>query len=490
MESARSALAATEFLSKFKDFPSTVDTKCVALEKVLACEETCKITNEKFRLVDFDPTSCARLFSMQRKIEAILGDLSIEKVIDASGWGPGVTLLNRGRNATPFNKFQSKIEATIPLIHVVRPIWKQMYPLWDAKFSCFEGNRITTVPKNNRTDRPIAVEPSLNLWFQKGVGCVIRSKLLHWNVDLRDQSANQKLAYEGSLSGDLATIDFSSASDTISYGLILSVLPFNWFSLLDILRSPRGLIDDSLIEYEKFSSMGNGFTFELESLIFYAAALAVCPEDHPLRSKINIYGDDLIVPSDIALEVLDFFGTIGFSPNMKKSHISGYYRESCGKHYWNGCDITPIYFRESLKTPETYYTLHNQIRLLAERWGFDVWSDIRFKPLCSSIVKWSRALRKQVYRVPKDFGDGGFISAFDESCPPRAKRYQRGYNIYVSIFKSIQRFSDGHEVLLTRLWRRSELLHYGNNEEVPRLGKFTRSRVFSPNWIECRPWQV
>jgi hypothetical protein len=198
----------------------------------------------------------------------------------------------------------------------------------------------------------------------------------------------------------------------------------------------------------------------------------------------------LIVPTDIVPDVVQFFSRIGFTANTKKSHFSGYYRESCGKHYWSGVDITPVYIRDSLKTPENYYSLHNQIRLCAERWGYGVWSCMRFKHVCDSLISLCGHLRKQVYRVPVNFGDGGFISSFDAACPPRARRYQRGYNIFISSFRERERVSEGHEVLLTRLWRRSETLQYGNTEPVPRLGKFTRQKVFCPIWIDPRPWQV
>ena len=90
--SARDSLCATSFLSKYPYFPQKVDPKQVALEKLRECEEKCRITNIRFVDRNFTPVDAARMFRMQRKIELILGDLQIDKIVDMSGWGPGVTL--------------------------------------------------------------------------------------------------------------------------------------------------------------------------------------------------------------------------------------------------------------------------------------------------------------------------------------------------------------------------------------------------------------
>lgn len=139
------------------------------------------------------------------------------------------------------------------------------------------GNKVTTVPKNSKTDRVIAIEPLMNMYVQKGIGGAIRHSLRSVGINLNDQTSNQRLAREGSLQGKLATVDLSSASDSVSLLLVEELLPPDWVAAIKLCRSPCGVLPDgSVINYQKVSSMGNGFTFELESLIFWAACSSVC----------------------------------------------------------------------------------------------------------------------------------------------------------------------------------------------------------------------
>lgn len=484
-ETARSALCATSLLSKYDSFPSSVDTKVVAIEKLLSCEEACKNTNDLFVRRNFSSQDASRLFRMKQKIAEVLGRLSIDRIVDESGWGPGVTILNKGRKATPFNKFRSKSEANLPLARLAERFMKHEYPTWDSGFVILPYNQITTVPKNNRTDRPIAIEPSLNLWFQKGVGSCIRSRLKLFGIDLKNQTTNQRLAKIGSATGDLATIDFSSASDTISWGLVLELLPFDWFHLLDILRSSHGkLPDGTLIEYEKFSSMGNGYTFELESLIFYAAALAVVHEDD--HHLVSVYGDDLIAPSRYMDDLQSFFSTLGFTINTKKSYSTSCYRESCGKHYWNGQDITPIYFRTTLKSPLSIFTWHNRVIDFSMQKYNGVFLD---KSYLKHTINLKKLLPERLrLAVPRDLGDSGFWTHFDRAVPPRNRRYQRGYNLRVYTFKGSYSSAEDHAVLLTRLWCRSIESSFLNDEPLPRVGKYRVHTIFSPIWSDLPQW--
>ena len=77
------------------------------------------------------------------------------------------------------------------------------------------------------------------------------------------------------------------------------LLPEAWFDLLNDCRSQAVSYKGEWIELNMFSSMGNAFTFELESLIFWAIANAVCYCSGS-RGHISVYGDDIIVPSGAA----------------------------------------------------------------------------------------------------------------------------------------------------------------------------------------------
>jgi hypothetical protein len=147
------------------------------------------------------------------------------------------------------------------------------------------------------------------------------------------------------------------ASDTVSYLTVMELLPSDWFEALDAVRSPVcELPDGSFKILEKFSSMGNGATFELESLIFYSLLHVVCCVDE--ERTISVYGDDLICPTDCYDRVLDALSLLGFIPNKSKSFGSGPFRESCGKDYWDGTDVRPVFVKDELSMKEVY-RLHN-----------------------------------------------------------------------------------------------------------------------------------
>ena len=137
------------------------------------------------------------------------------------------------------------------------------------------GNVMFTVPKNSEIDRCACKEPDLNMFLQKGFGNQIRYLLKKKaGVDLNNQLINRELARVGSVDGSLMTVDLSSASDSVTSALVGRLLPPDWFWYLDLVRSPVTMIDGEVHLNEMFSSMGNGFTFELESLLFYAITRA------------------------------------------------------------------------------------------------------------------------------------------------------------------------------------------------------------------------
>lgn len=242
-------------------------------------------------------------------------------------------------------------------------------PLWAREFTegrltpeFVPGSVMFTVPKNAEIDRVACKEPEVNMYMQKGVGDYIRSALKSKRgIDLNDQSANQRLAREGSKLGKLATLDLSSASDLISEELVRALLPQKWFDLLDAIRVKRTVIDGVEHELHMFSSMGNGFTFELESLLFYVITTAVCSL-LGVSGSVSVYGDDIVVPSSAAGMLAKVLAFLGAKLNTKKSYWSGGFRESCGKHYFYGEDVTPFYVGKRIATLTDLMLVLNKYR--------------------------------------------------------------------------------------------------------------------------------
>lgn len=226
------------------------------------------------------------------------------------------------------------------------------------------GNHVDCVPKDETKNRTIAKEPAWNMFFQLAVGTYLKQRLYDVvGVDLTNQKTNQELAFEGSMHGMLATIDFKNASNTMYFKTVATLLPYEWFIFLDEIRSREGFMPDTKewVSYEMFSSMGNGFTFELESLIFWAVAQATIRLNGN-RGDASVFGDDLIVPSVNAEDVIANLKLCGFSVNTEKTFVTGPFRESCGKHYYRGADVSYFQIKEPIDSLPRLIWLLNRIR--------------------------------------------------------------------------------------------------------------------------------
>lgn len=461
MVECRDAYAATKFLSKFQGLTLDRDLKTVAFEKFEKFELLCKQTNSRFQFLERDPLFKGRVVYLHnaviRKISKILGEFSSEEVFLTPDWGPGASTLIKRRDASPVKKFQCETGITRDLYDLIpeavlegfSPLWVRQLKL--AGFPTFQlGNKVITVPKDASTDRVIAIEPGLNLFFQKSIGNMISRRLLRYGIDLSNQKRNQLLAAKGSSSNLLATIDLSSASDSISCAVVEELLPPRWFHLMDASRSHFGTHNGSIRKWNKFSSMGNGFTFELESLIFFAVALCCAEYLNVGTADVSAYGDDVILPSacyELFSEMVTFYG---FVLNRKKSHYDSPFRESCGGHYFSGVDIKPIYLKDRLSSIPTLYRLANAIRRMAHRRNSIYGCDAAFRRVFDLIVqKIPSALR---LRISEGLGDGGLIANLDEATPSRARHGIEGYRVpnLVEVSKTYQDESEGY--LLASLW--------------------------------------
>lgn len=299
----------------------------------------------------------------QRFITSVIGETVPLDALNGAFSG-GASTSRRRTEGHPAFKFVGRADITSSALKWFELV-REEYPLWmllsPPDLTIVRGSKLFTVPKNSLIDRVCCKEPDINMFLQRGVGSYIRRRLRSFGVNLNDQTRNQRLARQGSLHGRLATLDLSSASDSISDALVSLLLPHQWYSCLDDLRSHYVEVRGEEHSCEMFSSMGNGFTFELESLLFFAIAKTVAYFTGT-RGTISVYGDDIIVPVEIyapLVEVLDFFG---FSVNLEKSYSKGPFRESCGGHYWNGEDITPFFVKEPILTLSDLIHCLNQIR--------------------------------------------------------------------------------------------------------------------------------
>lgn len=230
-----------------------------------------------------------------------------------------------------------------------------------------ETSEGTVVPKDAVVDRFIAVEPMLNAMAQQGIAAMLRFYLERWHIYLENQLRNKELARRASILGfhseGWATIDLSSASDTIVYELVRYLLPKRWFELLNAARTTQVLINGEVVPgYSSFCTMGNAFTFPLQCLIFGALTRSCMKITQCTAKEYRVYGDDIIAPipaSALLIQVLRFSG---FVPNIEKTFITGFFRESCGGDFLDGNDVRPIYIRRSLSAATTRHSFFNLLQ--------------------------------------------------------------------------------------------------------------------------------
>lgn len=359
-------------------FPSDADARrAKALKKFLEAEDVCKAFNHGgHRSITANGEWVASVLTSARSfICDVLGPRPLfDKLIPWARFGPGATLGGRmstseyfkyakwpytvTRSCMKYARFiiesdqrwmgalleSYRIRKKIPMHHPI-----DMGRFWPDVFELVDGNRIGFVPKDSSVDRTIAIEPLMNLRLQLGVDGFIRRKLKRYDIDLDSQVKNQVMASLGSelrTNHRYSTIDLSSASDSISLKLCELLLPTDWYSFLLALRSPEGYIQGhGRVQYEKISSMGNGYTFVLESLIFASLIFGVLKQE---KGKVDfvkdlaVYGDDLIVNEIYYDKVILALQNAGFTVNLEKSFKYGLVKESCGTDWYNGHLVRPV----------------------------------------------------------------------------------------------------------------------------------------------------
>ena len=327
-ESFFKAHQATKLLSKAKWLPTSFDKRLVAKKKFEESEDQCRQTNviwESYRQMKFKfLPDLERVFTLaRRKIGKVLGD-QLYAWTEFCDFGPGADGSTDRGMTSAYNKLSTPGCITLgayPYLDVFSELTalgklflgNPETRMLDITLS--RGNAVTFVPKSAKTDRPIAVEPRWNIFFQKGMGRYIRNRLKLFGVNLDYQGLNQALAIYGSQTGKYATIDLASASDTVSKEVVLALLPEPWLTVLAAMRSPAYRLDGEWRSYSKWSSMGNGYTFELESLLFWALCSSV-------NDDVAVYGDDLIVPTESYESIVRVLEVCGFSVNTEKSFYS------------------------------------------------------------------------------------------------------------------------------------------------------------------------
>jgi len=323
--------------------------------------------------------------------------------------GPGSTADGLLGNQK-FNQsvWTTRLDSIFPMGDYVLPNWHFASDLEDHDI-LEPGSevpvKVTLVPKTQKTPRVIAMEPTCMQYMQQGI---LRSFLEFFYQDdfltkiigFNDQTPNQELARLGSLDQRTATLDMSDASDRVSNQLVRAMLR-RWpylFKAVDATRSRRAeLPNGGVIRLAKFASMGSALCFPVEAMVFTTLIFLgiqkslnkpLCHRDlTDFGGSVRVYGDDLVVPVDHVLSVVQTLEHFGAQVGLDKSFWTGKFRESCGREFFNGHDVSITRVRQGFPAQrsnvtevESAVSLRNQL-YMSGYWKTTEWLDVQLKRL-------------------------------------------------------------------------------------------------------------
>jgi hypothetical protein len=439
-------------------------TEAAALESFREYEAKCEATNLRLDVfADHDdprtvPVWGEVIAKMQRDIAGLLGSLEqtfLPGLLARIRLTSGATEDRSRKRALPFLKVSGKLRAPKAARRHVESILPAMGVEPNAcQYISTERNRVEFVLKNWRTKRGIACEPTHALPFQLAFGEFIAERLPRWGITLRDQSRNQEAALQGSLTGEIATLDLRGASDCMAYNAVCLLLPYEWYRFAADIRSSEYILPNGEQgTYAKFSSMGNGFTFPLESMIFGAACRALG------ASYYRVYGDDIAVDVATAPKVVELLEYLGFSLNAEKSFASTdfRFRESCGADYYEGHLVTPWKMRSAGEVDKSTLC-HFVNAFLALSWpGGKLW-DYAISVISDAklpLVPYNTDTRSGVFKSPWDAHRLGVIKS--------TRTDEKGENPYLLRYRA--NVPTPGKPRVTRGWRSSFLWHLSHGSK-------------------------
>lgn len=408
-----------------------------------------------------------------------LKDWTWQDYLDNSGLipGPGASLHSRGQNSFLEKLFVNRLVTTNVALHtelmrfyarhnrLLLKAEQQRQTLTAEVCTVVNYSRLGVVRKNAKTDRTICTEPCLNMLFQRALGEGINNALRsHYGYDEALQpDRNRELARLGSMYDNTCTIDLSSASDTISLKLCEQILPSWVYAAIEDCRTPVTSYDGKGITLAMVSSMGNGFTFPLETYIFSLITRVTAAEaglpfrrfDSPYSDTANygVFGDDIICPTSMFDRLCSRLIYCGFIPNKEKSFSKGYFRESCGADFYDGYNVRGVYIRR-LDRQQDLFSAFNRLQFWSLKHSY-----MLYRSLSVLLSKdWRRCVIPTSdsdisgYKVPASYAPGRglysykyrklvavrpFIKIFRESIVSDTKDFVASHNNFYGFLFSI-----------------------------------------------------
>nr|URG16138.1 MAG: RNA dependent RNA polymerase [Leviviridae sp.] len=261
---------------------------------------------------------------------------------------------------------------------------EEIFP-WDS----FPHSRLIAVPKDLSGPRLIASEPAAHQFIQQGLMKWLRENLsptLQKCVDFLSQEPSRELTLEASRTGELVTVDLSSASDRLSCWTVerafkhnVSLLEALWSSrtnTIDLDAIEKKIADDfklpirdwyhegctksrMILNMRKFACQGSAVTFPVQTIIYACVSIAALIRADGLKptpknmgkaaGQVRVFGDDIIVPKRALFHLGLILEHLQLKVNVTKTHHEGHFRESCGMDAWKGYDVTPLYLSHFMR---------------------------------------------------------------------------------------------------------------------------------------------
>jgi len=410
--------------------------------------------------------------------------LSYGKFLSYGACGPGSSLGSRSNDFLT-KMFDSTLTHTSPFLlrfyrSYVTGKWSEAEEIRALNHPTVQvqGSRLSTVPKDSKKNRTICTEPTLNMFYQLGAKrCLelILERDFSIHMDIQPE-VNKALARFASIDGSFSTIDLRNASDSLSIELMRFLLPKNVFQILDMIRCDSTFVNGKYVKLNMISTMGNGFTFPLMTLIFSCLLRAVYRMNGgpfqnlyyvqsgrvflSKRTDFGVFGDDLIVRTEYTPEVLELLEVSGFVVNSDKSFTTGFFRESCGGDFYRGHNVRGVYLKE-FNDEADIYTALNRLCSWSCRFGIPLenvsrylvqFCKIRPVPLYSNINE-GILLPSDLLLSPKSDGNGALF------------------------YRALRPIKRG--------WRVGDSYTNPVGAEISAIGGYVRD-----NFINARPWRV
>ena len=350
--------------------PCTQYRERKAMREFVECEQDVRRADAErspIDLEDFARVSAVLFRRMFTEVDRMVYDGNI-----VPKHGPGATSDRLMGNQKYYQKsWPRRLEEVFPMGEFLLPNWSY-YDQLDEVDILEPGSeiptRVVSVPKTQKTPRIISMEPTAMQYAQQGLKEVIvesieSDSVLRRIIGFEDQTPNQRMAQEGSREGTLATLDLSEASDRVSNQLVRAMTR-NHAHLhkgIDACRSRKADVPGyGVMRLAKFAPMGSALCFPLEAMCFTTCIFLGIERELNTRlnwnlvkrysNSVRVYGDDIIVPVDFVRSVTAVLESFGFKVNRSKSFWNGKFRESCGKEYYDGHDVSIVKVRKVFPT--------------------------------------------------------------------------------------------------------------------------------------------